>query len=343
MNFNLMALLMMVTGYFSDNNYLMKEHLTSYTKSSNPSIERFMDYVNEYNKQYKLPYELEHAYDNFVFNLNLVNSHDTEKHGYSIGINEFADMSAKEFGDNIKGSCVTKSIRSGKCSAFTSTKSNDQLPDEVDWREHNAVTPVKNQGQCGSCWSFSATGAMEGAWAIKKDDLVSFSEQQLVDCSVSYGDNGCNGGLMDYAFLYAIDNGICSEDDVPYKGTEGTCASCTSVASISSCVDVTSRNQLHLKEAVSMGPVSVAIEADTSTFQLYKGGVISSSSCGTSLDHGVLVVGYGTESDGTMYWTVKNSWGPGWGEDGYVKIARSENSFDAGICGIALQPSYPVC
>jgi len=343
MNFSLLAYILALSGYFTDkyNNYNMKSYLSAYTNNDNHPIDFFIDYVNEHSKSYDTNYDLEHAYDNFVKNLEIINSHDASKHGYSLGINKFADMSADEFDSIVKGSCVTKALRSGKCSSFSSTKTD--LPDSVDWRDNNAVTDVKNQGQCGSCWSFSATGAMEGAWAIKNNELISFSEQQLVDCSVSYGDNGCNGGLMDYAFLYAIDNGICSEVDVPYKGVEGTCTSCTSVASISSCVDVTSRNQLHLKEAVSMGPVSVAIEADTSTFQFYNGGVISSSRCGTNLDHGVLVVGYGTESDGTMYWTVKNSWGSSWGEDGYVKIARSESSSDAGICGIALQPSFPMC
>ena len=336
---------MLVSGYFADtyNNYVIRDYLTHSTKSSNPQINSFINYVNEYNKKYNSESAIGYAYDNFIYNMNIIESHNEEKNGYSIGVNEFADMSTKDFDEHVKGSCVTKAVRSGRCKAFESTKSNDQIPDTVDWREKNAVTPVKNQGFCGSCWSFSATGAMEGAWAIKNNDLLSFSEQQLVDCSVSYGDNGCSGGLMDYAFLYAIDNGICTEDEVPYNGAEGTCTACTSAASISDCIDVTSRNQLHLKEAVSIGPVSVAIEADTSTFQLYKGGVISSDACGTNLDHGVLVVGYGTESDGTMYWTVKNSWGPSWGEDGYVKIARSESSFDSGICGIALQPSYPVC
>jgi len=330
----------MVDNY---NSYLMKDFLVRYRKAYEPSIDKFIDFVNEYDKKYMSESDLSRSYDNFALNIERIAAHDVNEHGYSIGINKYADMSIKEFNDEIKGSCVTKPVSSGKCTAFVSTKSNDELPDSVDWRNENAVTPVKDQGQCGSCWSFSATGAMEGAWAIKHNELLSFSEQQLVDCSRSYGDNGCNGGLMDYAFLYAIDNGICSESDVPYEGVDGSCKSCTNVASFSSCVDVTSRNQIHLKEAVSRGPVSVAIEADTSTFQLYKDGVISSSLCGTNLDHGVLVVGYGTESDGTMYWTVKNSWGPSWGEDGYVKIARNEKIFDAGICGIALQPSFPVC
>ena len=154
-----------------------------------------------------------------------------------------------------------------------------------------------------------------------KGDLVSLSEQQLVDCSAGrpYGNHGCNGGLMDGAFEYAIENGMCTESSYAYTAKGGTCHSCDPVVSISSCVDVTPNNQQHLKEAVATGPVSVAIEADTRTFQMYTGGVITSSACGTKLDHGVLVVGYG-ELDNTPFWLVKNSWSTSWGDDGYVRI-----------------------
>ena len=138
---------------------------------------------------------------------------------------------------------------------------------------------------------------------------------------------------------------MCTETEYPYTSgtskTNGDCEDCASEVSISSCVDVTPNNELHLKEATSMGPVSVAIEADTKVFQMYESGVITSDACGTKLDHGVLVVGYGEES-GTEYWLVKNSWSPTWGDNGYVKIERSDSTNDPGICGIAMQPSYPV-
>jgi len=182
---------------------------------------------------------------------------------------------------------------------------------------------------------------MEGDWAIKTGKFISLSEQQLIDCSTLYGNNGCSGGLMESAFEYAIDKGMCSESESPYKSIGGQCSECNKEAHFSGCVNVTPKNQLHLKEAVANGPVSVAIEADTLVFQFYKSGVINDVKCGTNLDHGVLVVGYGTENHND-YWIVKNSWGPGWGDKGYVKIARSNSTNDAGICGIALQPSYVV-
>ena len=159
-----------------------------------------------------------------------------------------------------------------------------------------------------------------------------------------YGNFGCNGGLMDSAFEYAIDNGMCLYESAPYEMETGKCSDvsgCEKVAFFEYCVDVTPDNQMHLKEALTYAPVSIAIEADTRVFQFYSGGIITSDSCGTNLDHGVLVVGYG-EDEGTMYWTVKNSWGSSWGESGYVRIERSESTDDEGVCGIAMQPSYIV-
>jgi len=307
-----------------------------------PKWSDFSKYIARHNKHYGF-HDMRPRFTTFLDNLKLVESQNNESHCASI--NKYADLTANEFHSEVGLGCFVQPYRLG----FHRTKStcqqfepdSDSLPITVDWREKNAVTSVKDQGQCGSCWSFSATGAMEGAWTIATGDLISLSEQQLVDCSISYGDMACNGGLMDNAFEYAIDNGMCSDDDDPYEAKRGSCNNCDPIVYISSCMDVEPNNQLALKAAVAQGPVSVAIEADKSIFQFYTSGIINSNKCGTNLDHGVLIVGYGEENN-IPYWLVKNSWGPEWGDQGYVKIARSNSTNDAGVCGIAMQPSFPV-
>ena len=257
-----------------------------------------------------------------------------------MGINQFTDLTSQEFKDTYVSGLKSATVGSYGCKTFSSSASG--VPSSIDWRTKGAVTTVKDQGQCGSCWTFSATGAIEGAWAIAKGQLVDLTEQQLVDCAtgISYGSHGCSGGQMEGAFKYVIEHGQCSLDSYPYTAKDGTCKTCSSVAHISSCSDVKPNDQISLKAAVAQQPVAIAIEADTRYFQSYSSGVLTSSSCGTSLDHGVLIVGYGEDS-GQKYWLVKNSWGTSWGENGYVKIARSESTNDAGICGIAIDPSFP--
>jgi len=281
-------------------------------------------------------------YSIFKSNLDLIRKHNAGSHSYTLAMNKFGDMTREEFKGKMTG---YKRTDLTQFRSVNSIEANVTVPAAVDWRKKNAVTGVKDQGQCGSCWSFSATGSMEGAWAIAKGKLVSLSEQQLVDCSTAQGNQGCNGGLMDYAFQYVISNkGICSEQSYPYTATgPNTCqTSCSSVASISSFNDVPANDNDNLLASVAKGPVSVAIEADQSVFQFYSSGVLDDASCGTQLDHGVLAVGYDHDaSSGKDYWIVKNSWGGSWGNQGYVWIRRDKGS-SPGICGIAMEASYPV-
>jgi len=207
------------------------------------------------------------------------------------------------------------------------------------------VTPVKNQGEFGSCWAFSTTGALEGANFVANGKLESLSEQQFLDCAEAFGTDGCNGGLMDNAFKFAEQKAICTEDSYPYRGRRGNCLKCDSnglsQSEVTGYKDVAADDEHALMSAVAQQPVSIAIEADLPVFQLYKSGVLSGM-CGAKLDHGVLVVGYGVDQKFGPYWKVKNSWDLSFGEDGYVRLARSKPNATAGECGILSQPSYPV-
>ena len=288
----------------------------------------FNFFTERFHKRYSSLEELETRFSIFRKNLIMIHSHN-EKNSFTMKINQFADLTQEEFKDYIGTGVALKSTH---CDIFSDI--TDTL-DSIDWRTKGAVSPVKDQGQCGSCWTFSSTGAVEGAWAIASGQLYDLSEQQLVDCAkLKYGSMGCNGGQMEGAFNFVIENGQCSLSSYPYTAKDGLCQRCFPVVNITSCMDVEPNNVLALRTAVSRQPVSVAIEADTRYFQFYSGGVLTSPECGTNLDHGVLIVGYGVENN-TDYWLVKNSWGPTWGEDGYVKIATN-------ICGITLNPSFPV-
>lgn len=320
--------------------YLVLFSVLNYVSSyETDAWHKFQHYIRKHNKFYDSHDDFLKRFGIFSDNLRFIENNNMYNDKLKLEINKFSDMETEELFYGFNFDNLLSKVN--KCDIFKDFDT-ENLPDTVDWRS-TAVTPVKDQGKCGSCWSFSATGAMEGAWAIANNELISLSEQQLLDCSIKYGDMACKGGLMDNAFEYAIDNGLCSEDDVPYEAKRESCHSynCDAKVQFTQCLDVPSGDQMALKAAVAKQPVSVAIQADKLIFQSYSSGVITGSTCGTNLDHGVLVVGYGSEN-GQNYWLVKNSWGDSWGDNGYVKIGRNDTKDDPGVCGIALSPSFPV-
>ena len=277
----------------------------------------------------------------FAKNLDKIREINAQNKSYYLGLTGLTDLTQEEY----KQFYLNKELKSAKqTSTLPFTHANVEAVDKIDWRDKGAVTPVKNQGMCGSCWAFSSTGSMEGINFIETGKLISLSEQQLVDCDKV--DMGCNGGIMDNAFKYVINNGgIDTEADFPYHAFAlwRTCPADKEgnhAVTITDYTDVPTKNKDALLQALSAQPVSIAIEADHFVFQNYRGGIITEDTCGDTLDHGVLAVGFDTTAD-TPYWIVKNSWGASWGESGYVRLAINVTD-TSGQCGILEHPVYPV-
>lgn len=299
--------------------------------------QEFESWRHEFGVQFSNAFEFVHRLNVFEqnhFHIWLHNSNASNT--YQLGHNQFSHLTNDEF--RVRFTALTPHhLRFPRIAFYGADEVS--APASVDWVAKGAVTPVKDQGQCGSCWSFSATGALEGAAFIKTGSLVSLSEQQLIDCDQISA--GCGGGLMDNAFKYAQHSGLASEAQYPYKAVEGTCAAPEKASAplapglVRGVVDLPVADEVALANAVAAQPVSVAIQADQLAFQFYKSGVLTGE-CGHNLDHGVLLVGYGTDG-GIPYWKIKNSWGEKWGEGGYIRIKKG-----VGKCGVADAASFPL-
>mmetsp|Transcript_9005 Transcript_9005/g.15243 ORF Transcript_9005/g.15243 Transcript_9005/m.15243 type:complete len:340 (-) Transcript_9005:171-1190(-) len=312
--------------------------------------EKFFDWMQEHKVQAKSGADFLHMLQNFADNHDFITKHNSQKSTYTMAHNKYSHLSWTEFLQETRLGLTKRPENAVADKIHEAPADVSTLASSVDWEAKGAVTPVKDQGQCGSCWSFSATGALEGIYEITYGTLESFSEQELVSCDQSFlGDHGCNGGLMDNAFKWVKSNGgLCSESDYPYvSGTTKQNEDCKDHSScdntklkVTSYTDVKKNSDSALMSALEQQPVSVAIQANQPAFQFYSGGVLTGE-CGTNLDHGVLAVGYGTWTDGTDYYKVKNSWGPSWGMDGYILIERGASQ-SGGECGILMgPPSYP--
>ncbi|KAL3533800.1 hypothetical protein ACH5RR_007321 [Cinchona calisaya] len=306
-------------------------------------VEKHEQWMSLYGRVYKDNVEKERRFKIFKNNVEFIEIFNRAgNRPYKLGINQFADLTNEEFTASRNGLKMSSSPKLFRGTSFK-YKNVTAVPTTVDWRKKGAVTPIKDQGQCGSCWAFSAIAATEGITKLSTGKLISLSEQEIMDCDRTSQDQGCNGGEMEDAFEFMVKNkGVASEATYPYTAVDGTCSKtkeASHAAKIKGYEKVPVNNEAALLKAVANQPVSVAIDASGMAFQFYSSGVFTGD-CGTELDHGVTAVGYGTTSDGTKYWLVKNSWGASWGESGYIRMERGIAAKE-GLCGIAMDSSYP--
>lgn len=297
--------------------------------------QEFSSYMSTFGKSYQ-DHEFQSRFEAYRSNMGYIRVHNSMQKSWFLRANEFTDMSNAEFKQKYLPNNYLPSMTSQEESVETFT-----YPQSVNWvTKGGVVTGVKNQGQCGSCWAFSTTGAVEGAWALAGHGLVSLSEQQLVDCNTQ--NYGCGGGWPAVAMQYIISNGgITTEQNYPYTAQNGSCnksAASKIAASIHSHGAVSANNYPALATAVSQQPISVLVDAGGADWQSYGGGIVTDTGCGTNLDHAVLAVGYDFGSS-PPYWLVKNSWGTGWGESGYIQLAIVAGN---GICGVQMNAVYPI-
>ncbi|KAK9051653.1 hypothetical protein SSX86_028281 [Deinandra increscens subsp. villosa] len=299
-------------------------------------------WMAQHGRVYKNDAEKEMRFNIFKKNVKFIESFNSfENRSYKLAINKFADRTNDEFQAYKTGHRDSNDLKSHLSIKFK-YENISEVPSSMDWREKGAVTEVKSQGpSCGSCWAFATIAAVEGITQLTTGKLISLSEQQLIDCNRNDATNGCKGGNKENSFDYIAKNGINTEEAYPYHEADETCIAyqeSVKAATITGYEVVPPNNETALLNAVSQQPISVAIDANGDEFRFYSKGVFTGY-CGTTLNHDVTIVGYGTQ-DGMDYWLVKNSWGNEWGVNGYMMIQRGVNATE-GLCGIAMQASFP--
>mmetsp|Transcript_15026 Transcript_15026/g.22148 ORF Transcript_15026/g.22148 Transcript_15026/m.22148 type:complete len:391 (-) Transcript_15026:264-1436(-) len=325
-------------------------------------LKKFANWSDDFEKTYESAEEKLHRFKIWMENDAMIEQHNHPNNdpppSFRMGHNHFSDLSNEEFNRmyNLGEFCrieseedkTERSTLRGS-SKFGSTRSIESgLPDSMNWVERGAVTDVKDQKSCGSCWAFSAVGAIEGLMYIRTGRMESLSEQELIDCD--HRDLGCYGGYVNSAFTFDKGvGGLCSAEAYPYDGHVHLIRGCRNkhrTCDIVKGSEVTGfvkvpKTDVGLMEAIYEQPVSVGIQADQNHFKHYQSGVFDDQECGTRVDHAVLAVGYGTDENGKDYWLIKNSWGTNWGDDGYIKLARGAEYPKQGQCGIHKMASRP--